>query len=105
MGHPASRPLFENHEGSGTHGVVMPARSKAWATRLFALLPEIGEGLFTVHRLYPTALEVVVAAIQHLANLGYFLKIYRHRILDQADGSTPVLTGVDLIDVSAVVAA
>jgi hypothetical protein len=28
-------PPFENHEGWGTHGVVMSARPKAWATRPF----------------------------------------------------------------------
>jgi len=81
-------PLRKLREGRGTHGVdasesgsVPCCRSKiskgsqnphpnvakgatlGWGTRLFALLPKFGEGLFPVNRLHSAALEIIVTAI------------------------------------------
>jgi len=111
-------PLRKLREGRGTHGVdasesgsVPCCRSKiskgsqnphpnvakgatlGWGTRLFALLPKFGEGLFPVNRLHSAAFEIIVTAIQHFTDLGQFQEIPGHCVFNQVAGWTPALAG------------
>jgi hypothetical protein len=58
-----------------------------------AFAPKFGEGSFTVDGLHSTALEVVVAAVQHLASLRQLLQIAGHCVLDQVVGRAPGCLG------------
>ena len=53
---------------------------------IFTLAPEVGESFLAVNGLYAAALEVIVAAVQILAQLSELLKISCHCILDEIAG-------------------
>src|SRR2546430_14949508 len=57
-------------------------RSSALA--LFAQRPE---GLLAVDRFHPTALEIVVAAVERLADRGYFFEVPGKGVVDDVLGS------------------
>lgn len=59
----------------------------------FALLPQSGEGFFAVDWLYASALDVVVAAVEHLPRLGHFLEIASHCVFDNLVGRASALGG------------
>src|SRR5258708_36786944 len=59
------------------------ARSSALA--LFAQLPE---GLLAIDRFHPTALEIVVAAVERLPDRGHLFQVPSEGILDDVFGGT-----------------
>ena len=54
---------------------------------------ETGKGFFAVNRLHPAAFEVLIAAVERLPNLEYFVKISRHGVLNEVVRSTSALRG------------
>jgi hypothetical protein len=60
---------------------------------VFALLAQLATNFFAVNWLYALGLDVIIATIEHVANLGQFGKVLCHGILDQIIGSAPRSSG------------
>jgi hypothetical protein len=44
-------------------------QSRSWAAIVFTFTPQPGKSLFTVNRFHPAALDVVIAAINQVADV------------------------------------
>ena len=50
---------------------------------VFALLPQLTENYFAINWLDAAALDVIIAGIEHVANLRQFSEVPSHGILDE----------------------
>lgn len=79
------------HSGTTLKGVAGDAGcNHSWAVLAagLALLAQAGEGFFAVDGLHLSALDVVIAAVEHFAHLAQLLEVSGHRVLDKLVGGT-----------------
>ena len=90
--------LYTSPEAAGDDSLsTMPLIERPWVDHSQGILHTTGnaldvaisgKGFFAVDGLHPTALDVVIAAVEHFTYLAQFIEVAGHSVLNQLVGGT-----------------